>query len=144
MTFILSIHPAAQLGAILLAFYAAYLGFQRTKSLHYNKQTQFLRKRHAIAGFIGLSSMVGGIAAGVLMVDRYLLNPDMGLHIAVAMILLPLGLFGIISGLLLYFNPRKRKFLPVIHGINNLIVLFLALGQIITGTIAYLRYVLRW
>ena len=53
MTLILSIHPVAQFGAILLAFYAAYLGFQRTKSLHYNKTTQFLRKRHAIVGSIG-------------------------------------------------------------------------------------------
>ena len=142
MTLILSIHPVAQFGAILLAFYAAYLGFQRTKSLHYNKTTQFLKKRHAIVGFIGLISMLGGIAAGLFMVNRYLLSPDMGLHVAVAMILLPLGLFGIFSGLLLYLNPKQRKFLPAIHGINNLVVLFLALAQIITGIMAYLRYVL--
>ena len=58
------------------------------------------------------------------------------------MILLPLGLFGIFSGLLLYVNPKQRKFLPAIHGINNLVVLFLALAQIITGIMAYLRYVL--
>ena len=144
MTLILSIHPVAQFGAILLAFYAAYLGFQRTKSLHYSKTTQFLRKRHAIVGFIGLISMLGGIAAGLFMVNRYLLSPDMGLHVAVAMILLPLGLFGIFSGLLLYLNPKQRRFLPAIHGINNLVVLFLALAQIITGIMAYLRYVLRW
>jgi uncharacterized membrane protein YfcA len=142
MTLILSIHPVAQFGAILLAFYAAYLGFQRTKSLHYNKTTQFLRKRHAIVGFIGLISMLGGIAAGLFMVNRYLLSPDMGLHVAVAMILLPLGLFGIFSGLFLYLNPKQRRFLPAIHGINNLIVLFLAFAQIITGIMAYLRYVL--
>jgi len=142
MTLILSIHPVAQFGAILLAFYAAYLGFQRTKSMHYNKTTQFLKKRHAIVGFIGLISMLGGIAAGLFMVNRYLLSPDMGLHVAVAMILLPLGLFGIFSGLLLYVNPKQRKFLPAIHGINNLVVLFLALAQIITGIMAYLRYVL--
>ena len=144
MTFILSIHPAAQLGAILLAFYAAYQGFQRTGSLHYNKQTQFLRKRHAFTGFIGLSSMVGGTGAGVFMVERYLLNPDMGLHKAAAMVLLPFGLFGILSGLFLYLKPGPRKYLPAIHGINNVIVLFLALAQIVTGTMVYMRYVLRW
>ena len=144
MTLILSIHPVAQFGAILLAFYAAYLGFQRTNSLHYNKTKQFLRKRHAIVGSIGLISMLGGIAAGLFMVNRYLPNPDMGLHVAVAMILLPLGLFGVFSGLFLYLNPKQRRFLPAIHGINNLIILFLALAQIITGIMAYLRYVLRW
>jgi hypothetical protein len=142
MTLILSIHPVAQFGAILLAFYAAYLGFQRTRSLHYHKPAKFLRKRHALVGSVALLSMLGGIAAGLFMVNRYLLNPDMGLHEVFAMILLPLGLFGIFSGLFLYFNPRQRRFLPVIHGINNLVILFLALAQIITGIMAYLHYVL--
>jgi uncharacterized membrane protein YfcA len=143
MTFILSIHPIAQLCAILLGFYAAYLGYQRTRSLHFSKSVTFLRKRHAIIGSIGLISMLGGIGAGSIMVNRYLLNPDMGLHNAVAIILLPLGLFGIFSGFFLYLNPKPRRILPAIHGINNLVVLTLALAQIVTGMMAYLRYVLR-
>jgi hypothetical protein len=144
MTLILSIHPAAQLGAILIGFYAAYLGFQRTRSLHFGETTRFLRERHVIAGAFALVSMLGGIAAGFIMVNRYLLNPEMGLHVAVAMAILPLGVFGIFSGLFLYFKPKQRKFLPLIHGINNLIILVLALGQIVTGIMAYLHYVLRW
>jgi hypothetical protein len=143
MTLILSIHPIAQVGAILLAIYAAYLGLQRARSLHFGKSAKFLRQRHAITGAIGLISMLGGIGAGVFMVDRYLLNPDMGLHVAVAMIMLPLGLFGIISGFFLYLKPRPRRILPALHGINNLIILALALAQIVTGTMVYLRYVLR-
>ena len=143
MTLILSIHPLAQFGAILLAFYAAYLGFQRTRSLHLGKTVKFLRERHVITGSIALISMLGGIAAGFIMVNRYLLNPDMGLHEVVAMIMLPLGLFGIFSGFFLYLNPKHRTILPAIHGLNNLIILVLALTQIITGIMAYLRYVLR-
>jgi uncharacterized membrane protein len=144
MTFILSIHPVAQLAAILLAFYAAYLGFQRARSLHFGKSARFLRERHAIIGTISLISMLGGVAAGFIMVNRYLLSPDMGLHEAVAMIILPLGVFGIFSGFFLYLNPRQRRILPAIHGINNLAILILALLQIVTGLAAYLRYVLRW
>ena len=144
MTFILSIHPAAQLFAILIAFYAVYLGFQRTKSLHFGKSVKFLRKRHVIAGTIALISMLGGIAAGVIMVNRYLLSPDMDLHEAGAMIILPLGVFGIFSGFFLYLNPRQRKILPAVHGINNFIILVLALAQSVTGIMAYWRYVLRW
>ena len=143
MKLILSIHPFAQLGAILLAFYAAYLGFQRTRSLHLGKTVKFLRGRHVITGSIALISMLGGIAAGFIMVNRYLLSPDMGLHEVVAMIMLPLGLFGIFSGFFLYLNPKNRTILPAIHGLNNLIILVLALTQIITGIMAYLRYVLR-
>ena len=78
------------------------------------------------------------------MVNRYLLNPDMALHVAVAMIMLPLGVFGIFSGFFLYLNPGKRRILPALHGINNLVFLVLALSQIVTGIMAYLRYVLRW
>ena len=144
MTLILSIHPVAQLGAILLAFYAAYLGFQRTRSLHFGKSVTFPRKRHAIIGSIGLISMLGGIGAGFIMVNRYLLNPDMGLHVAVAMIILPLGLFGIVSGFFLYLKPKQRRILPAFHGINNLVILFLSLAQIVTGIMAYLRYILKF
>ena len=144
MTLILSIHPAAQLFAILLAFYAAYLGFQRTQSLHFGNSTKFLRKHHVVVGTIALISMLGGIFAGIFMVNRYLLNPDMGLHTAIAMILLPLGVFGIFSGFFMYRNPGQRRILPAIHGVNNLIIIVLALVQIVTGIMAYLRYVLQW
>ena len=144
MIFILSIHPVAQLTAILIGFYAAYLGLQRTQSLHYNRSVRFLRERHVITGVIALISMLGGIAAGVIMVNRYLLSPDMGLHFANAILILPLGVFGIFSGFFLYLIQGKRTILPAIHGINNFAILALALVQIVTGISAYLRYVLRW
>lgn len=144
MTLILSLHPVGQIIAILFACYAAYLGLQRTKSLHFNKTTRFLRERHVITGAIALFSMLGGIAAGSIMVERYLLSPDMILHETIAMIILVLGLFGIISGFILYLKPQKRRILPVIHGINNLVILLLASAQVVTGIMAYMRYVLRW
>lgn len=144
VTLILSIHPAGQLAAILFCCYAAYHGLQWTRSLHFNRTSRFYRERHAIAGTIALVSMLGGIAAGFIMVNRYLFSPEMGLHGTVAILILPLGLFGIFSGFFLYIQPGQRRALPAIHGINNLIILVLALLQIITGTMAYLRYVLRW
>lgn len=143
MTLILSLHPVGQIVAILFACYAAYLGLQRTKSLHFGKTTRFYRERHVITGAIALFSMLGGIAAGSIMVNRYLLSPDMGLHVAVAMIILVLGLFGIISGFVLYLKPKQRRILPAVHGINNLVILLLALVQVITGIMAYMRYVLH-
>ena len=79
---------------------------------------------------------VFGICLGVQLI------PAMGLHETFAMILLPLGLFGIFSGLFLYLNPGQHRFLPAVHGINNLIILVLAIAQIVTGIMAYLRYVL--
>jgi hypothetical protein len=139
---LLSIHPIAQLTAIAVGVYAAYLGIQRTKSLHFGKSTRFLRERHALAGSIALISMLGGIAAGLIIVSRFMENPNMGLHGMIAKLLLPLLIFGIFSGFYLYLNPQKGKVLPAIHAINNLIIVHLALLQIITGAWVYKTYVL--
>jgi uncharacterized membrane protein YfcA len=143
MTFILSIHPIAQFVSILFVLYAAHLGLQRARSLHFGKTVKFLRHRHVITGSIGLIAMLGGIAGGYIMVSRYLLSPDLKLHETVALIILVLALFGIFSGFFLYLNPKKRLLLPVVHGINNLVILALALVQVVTGISAYLRFVLR-
>ena len=139
---LLSIHPIAQLTAIAVGVYAAYLGIQRTKSLHFGKSTRFLRERHALAGSIALISMLGGIGAGLFIVSRFMENPNMGLHGIIAKLLLPLLIFGIFSGFYLYLNPRKGKVLPAIHAINNLIIVHLAVLQIITGAWVYKTYVL--
>lgn len=139
---LLSIHPIAQLAAITVGVYAAYLGIQRSKSLHFGKSTRFLRQRHALAGSLALISMLGGIAAGLIIVSKFMENPNMGLHGIIARLLLPLLIFGIFSGFYLYLNPRKGKVLPAIHAINNLIIVHLALLQIITGAWVYKTYVL--
>ena len=139
---LLSIHPIAQSAAIAVGVYAAYLGIQRAKSLHFGKPTRFLRQRHALAGSMALISMLGGIAAGLFIVSRFMENPNMGLHGIIAKLLLPLLIFGIFSGFYLYLNPRKGKVLPAIHAINNLIIVHLAVLQIITGAWVYKTYVL--
>ena len=139
---LLSIHPIAQLAAIAIGVYAAYLGLHRTQSLHFGKATRFLRERHVIAGSIALISMLGGIAAGLIIVSRFMKNPHLGLHEIIAKVLLPLLVFGIVSGFYLYLNPGKGKILPAMHAINNLIIIHLALLQIITGAWVYKTYVL--
>ncbi len=141
--FLLSIHPAAQITAILLACYAAYLGLQRTQSLHFGKTAKFQRERHVILGAIALLTMLGGLAAGLIIVARFMQNPEMGLHDDIALLLLPFLLFGLFSGFYLYLNPEKRKIIPAIHALNNLLILLLALVQILTGWQVYQAYVLK-
>ena len=144
MPLILSLHPFGQSTAILFACYAAYLGYQRTRSLHFGKATRFLRKRHVVIGAIALVAMLGGIVAGDIITETYLLEPDLFLHGVFAVIILVLGLFGISSGFFLYFKPKPRRILPAVHGINNLILLVFSFAQIFTGAMAYMRYVLHW
>jgi hypothetical protein len=141
---LLSIHPIAQLTAIAIGIYAAYLGVQRSMNLRFGKATRFQRERHVLAGSIALISMLGGIAAGLIMVSRFMENPNMGLHGIIAKVLLPFIVFGIFSGFFLYLNPGKSKKLSAIHAINNLIIVHLAVLQIITGAWVYKTYVLGW
>jgi hypothetical protein len=144
MTFLLSVHPIGQLAAILVGLYAAYYGYQRIRSLHFGIATGFPRKRHAFAGAFALISMLAGSVAGSFLKDAYLPGTEMGIHSAVAVLIVALGIFGVISGYFLYAKPRKRKILPLIHGLSNFTVLLFALIQIVTGTAAYFHYVLRW
>ena len=110
MTLILSLHPTGQLIAILFACYAAYLGFQRTKSLHFGKTGRFLRQRHVVIGAAALVSMLGGIVAGDIIADAYLLEPDMTLHVVFAMVILVLGLFGVLQVFFSTTSPSRAGF----------------------------------
>ena len=56
-----------------------------------------------------------------------------GSHAYIAFVMLPLILFGLISGLYMERKPAARKFLPLLHGCANLAALALALYQFHEG-----------
>jgi hypothetical protein len=139
---LLIIHPIVQLGAISLAIYAAYLGLQRARSLHFGAPTKFNRNRHAVLGATSLVAMLAGMAGGVIIFSRFHGTPPLeSYHGLGGAILLPLLLFGIFSGLYLYAYPPKNKILSAVHGINNLIVLLMAFLQIFTGVQLYFHLI---
>lgn len=138
---LLSVHPLIQLIAISLAVYAAGLGYRRIRSLHFGAAgAGFARDRHALVGSLALLLMLGGIAGGLIMVARFLHRPLLasGLHGQGAMVALPFILGGLFSGFFLYLNPARRTILPLLHGLNNLLLLLFALLQIFTGVRFYL------
>lgn len=135
---LLVIHPVLQLGAISLAFYVAYLGLQRTRSLHFGATAAFKRNLHASLGAASLLAMLAGLTGGLIMLSRVLgRQPLTSLHGKVGMLLLPFLLFGIFSGFYLYLSPPKNKLLSALHGLNNLIILLLAVFQIWSGSHLY-------
>lgn len=139
---LLLIHPILQLGAISLAFYAAYLGLQRASSLHFGAATKFKRNLHAVLGAASLIGMLAGMAGGLIIFSRFHGTPPLeSYHGLGGAALLPFLLFGILSGLYLYAYPPKNKILSAIHGINNLIILLMASFQIITGIQLYFHLI---
>ena len=139
----LVIHPIIQCSAIILALYAFSLGVQRFRSLHLKQKTVFQWKRHAILGQIALGAWLAGMLGGMTIVYLYwhgfLIT---GTHARVAMFMAPLIIFGLSSGLYMDRNKKQRKILPTLHGLNNFILLILALTQIITGWGVYHTFVL--
>ena len=139
----LVIHPILQLSATLMALYVFYLGFQRFRSLHFKQKVKFSWKRHVILGKIAmvswLAGMPGGICIAYLYWHRFLIT---GTHGKLAIVMLPLILFGLVSGLYMNRVKKKRKLLPFVHGFVSLIVLVLALYQIYSGWWVYNVYVL--
>lgn len=131
----LYLHPVAQITATLLCLYALWLGWARLKSLHLGRQTRFQRQRHALAGGMGLGLMTLGVFGGLIMARLYfggwLLT---GEHGVIGLVMLPFMLFGLASGWALYQRPGPRKLLPLLHGLNNLLVLILAVLQIWEGS----------
>jgi hypothetical protein len=129
------IHPIIQVCAIVLAWYVFYLGTQRFRFLHLHQEAAFKWRRHVVLGGIALGVLLAGIAGGMTMVHMHWrgflitgIHGDMGLFI-----MAPFTVSGTGTGLYMNYRKKKRRILPLIHGLNNLIVLIFAFVQIVTG-----------
>jgi hypothetical protein len=85
------------------------------------------------------AGLIVGITVAYINWGAFLIT---GLHVKVGLCILALLLFGLVSGLYMNLKNKKRRFLPLIHGLNNLLVLGLALYQISTGWWVYRAFVL--
>jgi hypothetical protein len=139
----LVIHPIIQFSAVMLTLYVFYLGVQRFWSLHLHQKTLFRWKRHVLLGKIAMLALAGGMMGGMTMVYLYwhgfLIT---GIHGKIAFVMALFIIFGSASGLYMNHNKKKRTALPMIHGLNNFMLLIFALTQVITGWRVYMQFVL--
>jgi hypothetical protein len=139
----LGIHPIVQCLAILLALYVFFLGLQRFRFLHLHHKTVFHWRQHVTLGETALGVLLAGMAGGIAIV--YITWHGLfitGIHGKVALVMAPFIIFGLISGLYMNLKKRNRRILPFVHGLNNLVVLIMALSQVITGFRIYGVFVL--
>jgi Protein of unknown function (DUF4079) len=140
---LLVIHPIIQLSAIVLTLYVFYLGVQRFRSVNLHQKTLFRWKRHVLLGKIAMSALLGGMMGGMTMAYLYFHGFLItGIHGKTALVMAVFIIFGGASGLYMNRNKKKRTALPVIHGLNNFILLIFALTQVITGWRVYMQFVL--
>ena len=127
-------HPLLQFSAIILSFYVLFIGINRFRSLHLKHKTMFKWKQHVLLGAIALTTWAAGMAGGTVLVYIYWQKVFItGLHGKTALVMLPMIIFGLLSGYSMNKTRKKRSVLPLAHGINNLILTLLALTQMITG-----------
>ena len=111
---LLYVHPLIQIAATLLGVYAMFLGLARFQSLHMGKRTAFKRMRHVWLGILAILGWLGGMCGGFVMARLYWRAVFVtGGHAYLSMVMLPLMLFGLISGWYLHKHPaRAARVLP--------------------------------
>ncbi len=134
----LVIHPIIQFLAILLALYVFYLGLQRFRFLHLHQRVVFRWKRHVALGEIALGVLLAGMLGGMAMVYAYWHRViTTGIHAKIALVMVPFMIFGLVSGLYMNRKKKQRSILALVHGLNNLAVLLMALSQVVSGSWVY-------
>lgn len=127
-------HPLLQLAAILLSFYVLRLGIARFKTQHLHQRQPFAWKQHVRLGEVVLIVWLLGLIGGFIMVrltwHAFFIT---GMHARIAVLMLPLIVVGLVSGIYLDRHKKGRRLLPLVHGVNNLLLVILAVFQIIFG-----------
>lgn len=128
------IHPVLQACITLCGLYVLWLGWARFRCLHLNRRVSFQWKLHVRLGTLVLMVWSLGALAGLGMAHVVFgYSFVSGTHAAVGMLTLPLIAFSLYSGHRLDTVKIRRTWLPLAHGINNVILLGLCLWQMWTG-----------
>lgn len=137
------IHPILQFVAICIALYVFTLGVSRFMTIHLKQKIRFNWKHHVRFGIFASAIWLVGIFGGLYTVKTNWHSALItGSHAQIGLLIIPFILFALSTGLFMDRNKKKRKVLPLIHGIGNTIMLILTLFQIYTGIGVYRLYVL--
>lgn len=127
-------HPLFQALATLVGLYALILGVNRFRSNHLGQRAVFQWKRHVLVGRLVIGGWTLGMVGGLMMARMYWgATLITGPHWQTAFWMLPLLAFGYVSGEVMNRLKQPRTVLPLLHAINNVLLLALAIRQFFTG-----------
>jgi hypothetical protein len=131
---LLWIHPIAQALTTLLALYVLRLGLSRFASRHLGKTTAFNWNRHVTLGkvvvVVWALGALGGLSVTYLTYGKIFTQ---SLHFRIGIIMLPVLLITYLTGTRMDRRRGQSNILPVVHLVNNVILLILAGMQVVTG-----------
>ena len=133
-------HPLLQALATLLALYVGLLGLIRFRANHLGRKAVFPWKRHVKLGIAVYALWTLGLIGGFIVTA----SSQAGIfafedHAETGLVMLGWMAAGLATGLFMDRSKAKRTYLPLAHGIINLVLLYLAVEQAITG-IRIIRY----
>ena len=131
-TFLLWMHSLVQTVAAVLGFLAMWQGIKRTQIMC-GKKIIFPWKQHVKLGTWCLCQWI--LCAFVYYTARAVFGyvHITGLHIYLVWPIIALALLGLASGYVMDRYKKKRKWLPIFHGLSNSILICLVLLECWTG-----------
>ncbi|SOB59301.1 conserved membrane protein of unknown function [Pseudodesulfovibrio profundus] len=128
------VHPLIQSVAMILAVYVLYLGIQRFRFQHLKVRCPFNWKRHVLLGKVVHGLWAFGACLGLYMAYYAWGSIDLtGGHFTVGVLMLPVIVAALISGLILEKPKGKRANLALFHGSCNVLLFLMACYQSYTA-----------
>ena len=128
------IHPVLQLAATVLAVYVFSLGWVRFRANHLGKPGKFMWAGHVKLGKITHILWMAGLVLGQYAVmQEWGNNGVTGNHFFIGQTMMPCIAGGYVTGWIMDRERKKRRYMPLVHGVFNTLALLLALAQVATG-----------
>lgn len=138
------IHPLLQLAATGLAIYVLSLGWVRFQVNHFGKRGKFMWADHVKFGKITHIIWMAGLVLGQYAVTReWGSNGVTGNHYIIGQMMMPCIAGGYITGVIMDRDKKKRRYMPLVHGVFNALALLLALAQVTTGWLVIREFMLH-
>lgn len=128
------IHPVLQLVATAMAAYALWLAWPRVLRNHLGRRTTFAWNEHVRWGKWAHILWMAGTVIGVAVVARaWGGSGATGNHYWIGQLIMPCIAAGYITGSVMDRDKKPRRYLPLVHGVCNVLALTIAVVQIGTG-----------
>lgn len=129
-------HPATQSIAALMGLVAMWQGWKRIEMLR-GKKVVFPWKRHVYWGTAALVLWTSGALGFYITLSIFGDVNITGLHATLAWPVIGLSIFGLITGYVMNKHKKKRFWLPVCHGVSNVLLVVLVIVECVTGVGLY-------
>lgn len=129
---LLWLHPVMQVLAALIGCYAMWQGWKRVQ-MQRGVKIIFPWKQHVRWGAVALILWSLGALGFYVTHDLFGSTHITGLHAQLAWPIIALSIFGLATGYIMDKYKKKRKILPIVHGIVNVLLLILVGIECYTG-----------